>query len=73
MKLIFLRFFQAIIIFYQKVCSPLLISRCRFIPTCSQYGLDAIEKYGPWKGFFLTVKRVFNCHPWGGSGHDPVP
>ena len=63
---------RAIIILYQKMISPLFKSNCRFTPTCSQYGLDAINKYGPAKGVFLTAKRIFNCHPWGGQGHDPV-
>ena len=73
MKLIFSSLFRGIIIVYQKICSPLFIARCRYIPTCSQYGLEAIDKYGPWRGLFLTGKRIFNCHPLGGSGHDPVP
>jgi hypothetical protein len=73
MKLVFSLFFRAIIILYQKVFSPLLHPRCRFIPTCSQYGLEAIKKYGPWRGGILTIKRIFSCHPWGGQGHNPVP
>jgi hypothetical protein len=63
---------RAIIILYQKIISPLIKSNCRFTPTCSQYGLDAIKKHGPYKGVFLTAKRICNCHPWGGHGHDPV-
>ncbi len=59
---------------YQWVLSPLLGgSKCRYTPTCSQYGIDAIKKYGPIKGIWLTAKRVSRCHPWGGHGHDPVP
>lgn len=46
---------------------------CRYTPTCSQYGLEAIKKYGPIKGGWLTLKRVLRCNPWGGHGHDPVP
>ena len=65
--------FRAIIILYQKVFSPLLQPSCRYIPTCSQYGLEAIIKHGPWKGGKLTIKRIFSCHPWGGNGHDPAP
>ena len=65
--------FRTIIILYQKAFSPLLQPRCRYTPTCSQYGLDAIKKHGPWKGGKLTIKRVFRCHPWGGDGYDPVP
>ena len=59
--------------FYQKGISPLLGSSCRYTPTCSAYGLQAIEKYGPLKGSWLSVKRILSCHPWGGHGYDPVP
>ncbi|MDB5280440.1 MAG: yidD [Ferruginibacter sp.] len=58
---------------YQLIISPWLPSRCRFTPTCSQYGIEAFKKYGPLKGFWLTAKRVVRCNPWGGHGHDPVP
>ena len=73
MKLIFSFFFKMLIIMYQKIISPFLPPRCRYTPTCSQYGLEVIAKYGPWKGGKLTVKRICSCHPWGGHGHDPVP
>jgi len=73
MKLVFSFLFKAIIIMYQKIISPFLPPRCRYTPSCSQYGLEAITRYGPWKGGKLTVKRIFSCHPWGGHGHDPVP
>ena len=73
MKLIFSFLFKGIIIMYQKIISPLLPPRCRYEPTCSQYGLEAIKKYGPYKGGKLTIKRIFSCHPWGGNGYDPVP
>ncbi len=53
--------------------SPHLPASCRYTPTCSQYGLEAIKKYGPFKGGWLALKRILNCHPWGGSGYDPVP
>lgn len=46
---------------------------CRYNPTCSQYGLEALKKYGPIKGGWLTLKRILSCNPWGGHGHDPVP
>ncbi|MDE5574218.1 MAG: membrane protein insertion efficiency factor YidD [Bacteroidales bacterium] len=59
--------------FYQLCISPLLPPSCRFTPTCSEYALQALRKYGPFKGFWLTVKRLSRCHPWGGSGYDPVP
>lgn len=58
---------------YQKAISPLLPARCRYSPTCSEYAMQAIKKHGPWRGGKLTIKRIFNCHPWGGEGHDPVP
>ena len=59
--------------FYQQSISPFLPPACRFVPTCSQYALEAIQKYGPFKGSWLTLKRLLRCHPWGGSGYDPVP
>ena len=59
--------------FYQKFISPYKPSCCRFTPTCSQYALDALRKYGPLKGSWLAFKRIIRCHPWGGSGYDPVP
>ena len=59
--------------FYQKCISPYLPSSCRYTPTCSQYALEAFRKYGPLKGFWLDFKRILRCHPWGGSGYDPVP
>ena len=58
---------------YQKGISPLLGPSCRYTPTCSQYGLEAFRKYGVFKGFWLTLKRLSRCHPWGGHGYDPVP
>lgn len=73
MNLIFSFFFRAIIILYQRLFSPLLQPRCRYTPTCSKYALDAIKKYGPWKGGKLTIKRIASCHPWGGDGYDPLP
>jgi uncharacterized protein len=65
--------FIFIIRFYQLAISPMLPPRCRYTPTCSAYSLQAIKKYGPIKGSWLAVKRIASCHPWGGSGHDPVP
>ena len=72
MKVMYSFIFRAIIIVYQKAVSPLLPSRCRYTPSCSQYGLEAITKYGPWKGGKLTIKRICSCHPWGGHGYDPL-
>lgn len=58
---------------YQLVISPNLPQTCRYTPTCSQYMIEALEKHGPIKGLYLGVKRILSCHPWGGSGYDPVP
>jgi putative membrane protein insertion efficiency factor len=58
---------------YQVTISPLLPPSCRYTPTCSAYGIEAIRKHGPFKGGWLTIKRVLSCHPWGGRGYDPVP
>ncbi|MFI3315186.1 MAG: membrane protein insertion efficiency factor YidD [Rikenellaceae bacterium] len=63
----------ALIKFYRNVISPLTPPSCRYTPTCSQYALEALAKHGFIKGMYLTVKRVLSCHPWGGSGYDPVP
>lgn len=65
--------FIAIIKFYQKGISPILPAACRYTPTCSQYGIEAIQKYGARKGGWMALKRILSCHPWGGHGHDPVP
>ncbi len=58
---------------YRRTISPLTPPSCRFTPTCSQYAIEAIRKYGPFKGLYLSVRRILRCHPWGGSGYDPVP
>lgn len=58
---------------YRVLLSPLLPPSCRFTPTCSAYALEALRKHGPVKGTYLTVRRLLRCHPWGGSGYDPVP
>jgi putative membrane protein insertion efficiency factor len=67
----------SLIRFYKKFVSPLfqgfLGGGCRFTPTCSEYTIDALEKYGAFKGLFMGVIRISKCHPWGGSGYDPVP
>jgi len=65
-------FLKALIYIYRLVISPLLRPRCRFLPTCSQYALDAIDRYGAYKGGILALKRLCRCHPWGGHGFDPV-
>ena len=58
---------------YQVVVSPFLGANCRYNPTCSAYALEALKKFGILKGGLLSIKRIAKCHPWGGSGHDPVP
>jgi putative membrane protein insertion efficiency factor len=58
---------------YQITLSPLLGSNCRYLPTCSQYMIDAINEWGPIKGIWIGIRRIGRCHPWGGHGHDPVP
>jgi uncharacterized protein len=65
--------FILLIRLYQLVISPWIGPKCRFTPTCSQYGIEALRKHGPVKGLWLTIRRVSRCHPWGGSGFDPVP
>ena len=59
--------------FYRAAISPMFPPSCRYVPTCSQYAIEAIKKHGPFKGLWLAVKRILRCHPWGGSGYDPVP
>ncbi|MDE6574091.1 MAG: membrane protein insertion efficiency factor YidD [Muribaculaceae bacterium] len=61
------------IYFYRSCISPLTPPSCRFTPTCSAYALEALQKHGPIKGMWLAIKRICRCHPWGGSGYDPVP
>lgn len=59
--------------FYQGAISPMLPAACRYQPTCSQYAVEALRKHGLAKGSWLAAKRIARCHPWGGSGYDPVP
>lgn len=61
------------ILFYRGAISPLKPATCRFTPTCSEYTLQAIQKHGILKGTGLGIRRILRCHPWGGSGYDPVP
>jgi putative membrane protein insertion efficiency factor len=65
--------FVLLIRIYQRIISPLLPSSCRYTPTCSAYGVEALRKHGALRGGWLTIKRVVSCNPWGGSGYDPVP
>ncbi len=69
MKRLFLRLLR----FYQRQISPLSPPRCRFIPTCSEYAVQAVEKYGAARGAFLAAKRLMRCHPFHKGGYDPVP
>jgi hypothetical protein len=63
----------ALVRFYQYAISPMLGRRCRYFPTCSEYTVDAIQKYGALKGGWLGAKRICRCHPWHPGGYDPVP
>ncbi len=72
MKFLLHCFLKSLVYFYRGVLSPLLRPRCRFLPTCSEYALDALDRYGPYKGSILALKRLCRCHPWGGHGFDPV-
>jgi hypothetical protein len=65
--------FVGLIRFYQLTISPMTHASCRYMPTCSQYAVEAIRKHGPVKGSWLAIKRIARCHPWGGHGYDPVP
>lgn len=65
--------FILLIKIYQFGISPLMGSKCRFIPTCSQYAVEALQKHGIFKGSILAVRRIAKCHPHGSSGYDPVP
>lgn len=65
--------FIGIIRFYQKFISPMTPPTCRFYPTCSHYGLEAFQRHGAFKGFWLTCKRILKCHPFHPGGFDPVP
>jgi len=73
MNKIFKYLFLGIIKFYQQAISPYTPASCRYMPTCSQFAVEAILKYGPFKGGWLALKRILRCHPWGGHGYDPVP
>lgn len=59
--------------FYQAAISPYTPASCRYTPTCSGYTLQALKRHGVFKGGWLAIKRIGSCHPWGGSGYDPVP
>ncbi|MCK0156404.1 membrane protein insertion efficiency factor YidD [Cellulophaga sp. F20128] len=65
--------FLLLVKIYQTVISPFTPASCRYTPSCSHYTVDALKKYGLFKGGWLAIKRIFSCHPWGGNGYDPVP
>jgi uncharacterized protein len=67
------RLLLGLIRLYQRALSPLLPPACRYQPSCSAYGYEAISRYGAFLGAWLTIKRIARCHPWGGHGYDPVP
>ena len=67
------RVLLAVFRFYQRAISPLFPPRCRYIPTCSEYAVEAVEKYGALKGCWLALKRFLRCHPFHKGGYDPVP
>ena len=58
---------------YKLTLSPLIGRQCRYLPTCSEYAAEALISHGPWRGGWLAARRLCRCHPWGGSGYDPVP
>ena len=68
--IIFLKIY--IIKFYQYFISPLLGSRCRYFPTCSEYSIEALNEFGLVKGIYLSFRRIISCHPWGKGGFDPI-
>jgi hypothetical protein len=72
MKKIIGGFFIIIIRIYQYTISPYFPASCRYSPSCSAYGIEALKKHGPFKGGWLAIKRIASCNPWGGSGYDPV-
>jgi putative membrane protein insertion efficiency factor len=66
-------FLLLVVRFYKGAISPYLMPACRYTPSCADYGQQALKKYGPFKGGWLTLKRFLSCNPWGGHGYDPVP
>lgn len=58
---------------YRYLLAPVFVGNCRYEPSCSAYSLEAVETHGPWLGARLAVRRILRCHPWGGTGYDPVP
>jgi putative membrane protein insertion efficiency factor len=73
LKKLFIAPFIFLVRVYQTIISPLTPATCRYQPTCSHYTVEAPQKHGLLRGGKLALKRIFSCHPWGGSGYDPVP
>ena len=73
MSMLLRKLFLLPVRFYQYCISPLLPPSCRFIPTCSAYAVEAVMVHGVLRGGWLTLRRLARCHPWGGSGYEPVP
>jgi putative membrane protein insertion efficiency factor len=73
LKKILIAPFVFLIRIYQVAISPLFPPACRFLPTCSQYSIEALQKHGLIKGSWLSIKRITSCNPYGRSGYDPVP
>ena len=73
LKTIFSMVIVGLVKFYQLAISPWLGKSCRYSPTCSQYMIEAVQEWGPLRGFWMGIKRIGRCHPWGGHGFDPVP
>ncbi len=67
------RLLLTLIRFYQKVLSSYWPGHCRYAPSCSHYAYEAVERFGPWQGSWLALRRLARCRPWGGTGYDPVP
>lgn len=66
------QFLILVVRFYRRHLSPLKKPSCRFYPTCSQYAIEALSKYGAWKGSYLSIKRILKCHPFHKGGNDPL-
>jgi len=73
MRILLSKILILVVKFYQGAISPYLGRSCRYVPTCSEYMIEAIKIHGPMRGFWLGIKRILRCHPWGGHGHEPVP
>jgi putative membrane protein insertion efficiency factor len=73
MKMLVSRLMLGLIWIYQMALSPFMAASCRYTPSCSSYAQTAIARHGACRGGWLALKRLARCHPWGGSGHDPVP